>query len=263
MKLKHSIALCSLAFGVVAGRAQDIKVNLPAQGDQAAGNTAAAATFTDTQIAEELGWFYGKRMGLSELEFTPGELDALIKGLQAAAAGKDAPYDLEKIGPKVDEFMQKKQSAYMTKLKGKNAAESEKFFAQLKENKNVVALPSGLHYEIVQQGSGPTPKATDRVKVHYTGTLIDGTVFDSSRESGTPLTIGLNEVVPGWTEGLQKLQKGGKMKLYIPANLGYGDRGSGQIPPGSTLIFDVELLDVNPPAEGSQPQALPPLPSGK
>jgi FKBP-type peptidyl-prolyl cis-trans isomerase len=149
--------------------------------------------------------------------------------------------------------MQKKQQAYMSKLKDKNTTANASFFNKLKENKAIVELPSGLRYEIVKPGDGPSPKATETVKVHYTGTLIDGSVFDSSVQRGEPAEFQLSEVIPGWTEGIQKMNKGGKIKLYVPPQLAYGDDGRPGIPPGSTLIFDVELLDIKP--AGAAPTA--------
>lgn len=111
---------------------------------------------------------------------------------------------------------------------------------------SVQSTTSGLQYQVLQAGSGTVhPKASDRVKVHYHGTLIDGTVFDSSVDRGEPITFGLNQVIPGWTEGLQLMVEGEKTRLFIPSNLGYGDRGAGKIQPGSTLIFDVELIGIN------------------
>lgn len=261
MHLKYSLALCSVAVGLVAAHGQEIKLNMPAQGEQAAAAPAAAsaaapaaapapkASFTDTQVAEELGWFYGKKMGLAELDFSKPEIDALVKGLIAAASAKETPFELEKIGPAVDEFMQKKQATYMGKLKQKSTAESVAFFTKLKENKNVQELPDGLRYEIVQAGAGAYPKPEDTVKVHYTGKLLDGSVFDSSVERNEPAVFPLKEVIPGWTEGIQKINKGGKIMLYVPPHLGYGDSGNGRIPPGATLIFEVELIDINPPAQ--------------
>lgn len=246
MKFKHSIALCIFALGLAMGRAQEAKLNMPAE-QQSQPAAAGKPSFTDAQILEELGWFFGKRMGFAELGFTQADLDAVFKGMSSAALGKDSPYELEKIGPVVDEYMQKKQGAYVAKVKEKGSAESAALFEKLKENKNVVALPSGLRYEIVQPGAGAYPKATDTVKVHYTGKLVDGTVFDSS-EGGQPAEFPLNGVIAGWTEGLQKINKGGKITLYVPPQLGYGDQAQSNIPPGSTLIFDVELLDINPPA---------------
>ena len=241
MKLKHIATICLLALGLAVARAQEVKSNPPGQ---AAPPAAAKPTFTDAQLLEEFGWFIGKRVGLSELEFSKAELDTLLKGLALAASGKDSPYDLEKIGPAMDEFMQKKQQAYLGKLKEKNSSANSAYFTKLKENKAIVALPSGLYYETVQEGTGAAPKATDTVKVHYTGKLIDGTVFDSSVQRGEPTEFPLDQVIPGWTEGIQKMKKGGKIKLYVPPQLAYGDDGRPGIPPGSTLVFDVELLDI-------------------
>ena len=101
-------------------------------------------------------------------------------------------------------------------------------------------------YQIQSPGTGPAPKPEETVKVHYTGTLVNGTVFDSSVQRGEPVEFQLNEVIPGWTEGLQKISKGGKIKLYIPPQLAYGDEGRQGIPPASTLVFDVELIDIKP-----------------
>ena len=119
--------------------------------------------------------------------------------------------------------------------------------AWLVENKKkpgVVALASGLQYKIEKEGTGPKPKATDQVKVHYHGTLIDGSIFDSSVERGQPITLGLSNVIPGWTEALQLMPVGSKWKLFIPSELAYGDQETGKIKGGSTLIFDVELLEI-------------------
>jgi FKBP-type peptidyl-prolyl cis-trans isomerase len=260
MKLKQIAIIGSLALALAA-RAQEVKLNLPGQPSQPAAGAAApaapaapATNFTDAQLVEEFGWFIGKRVGLTELSFSPAEIAALVKGLSAAAGGKESPYELEKIGPAMDEFMQKKQNAFLSKLKEQNLAETAAYFAKLKENKAVVELPSGLRYEIIQQGSGPTPKPTETVQVHYTGKLINGETFDSSVERGTPAEFPLDQVIPGWTEGIQKIQKGGKIKLHVPSNLAYGDDGRPGIPPASTLIFDVELLDIKPtPAQPAQP----------
>jgi FKBP-type peptidyl-prolyl cis-trans isomerase FklB len=119
----------------------------------------------------------------------------------------------------------------------------------LEANKNkegIVALPSGLQYEVLTMGEGPKPNASDKVTCHYHGTLIDGTVFDSSVKRGQPATFPLNMVIKGWTEGLQLMPTGSKWRFFIPANLGYGDRQvSAEIGPNSTLIFDVELLSIS------------------
>lgn len=127
-----------------------------------------------------------------------------------------------------------------------NIEAGEKYMQEISAFKGVYSTKSGLRYRMIKEGNGKKPKATDRVKVHYTGTLINGTKFDSSVDRGEPITFALNQVIPGWTEGLQLMDEGSKYMLYIPYNLGYGEQQAGSIPPGSTLIFEVELLEINP-----------------
>ena len=127
-----------------------------------------------------------------------------------------------------------------------NIKAGEQFLKEVSNNKSVYTTKSGLKYRKLRAGNGKMPKVTDRVKVHYTGKLIDGTVFDSSVDRGEPITFALNQVIPGWTEGLQLMDEGSKYLLYIPYNLGYGERDMGNIPAGSTLVFEVELLEINP-----------------
>ena len=126
-----------------------------------------------------------------------------------------------------------------------NKKAGEEFLSINKGRAGVVTLPSGLQSQVLQQGNGEKPKATDKVKCHYHGTLINGTVFDSSVERGTPAVFGVNQVIPGWVEALQLMPVGSKWRLFIPSNLAYGENGAGEmIEPNSTLIFDVELLDI-------------------
>lgn len=265
MKSQSILIVCALTLGVATtAHAQEIKLNLPAQGDAPAAKAPAAPEFTEQQLIEEFGWFMAKRVGLAELEFNPEQVNSLIKGLTVAASGKDSPYDLEKIGPAMDQFMQRKQSAYMAKLKEKGSAETTAFLAEVKKKPDIVVLPSGLMYQVEKPGTGPAPKPSETVKVHYTGTLVNGTVFDSSVQRGEPVEFKLDEVIPGWTEGLQKISKGGKIKLYIPPQLAYGDEGRQGIPPASTLVFEVELIDINPtpaPAAATPPAAQPAAPA--
>ena len=121
----------------------------------------------------------------------------------------------------------------------------QKFLAENKKRAGVVELPSGLQYEIIKQGNGPIPKATDTVKAHYAGTLINGQEFDNSYKRGEPIVIPVTGVIQGWVQALQLMPVGSKWKLYIPSDLGYGDRGAGgAIPGGAALIFEIELLDI-------------------
>ena len=136
--------------------------------------------------------------------------------------------------------------AVQAKASERARKEGEEFLAENKKRKEVTTTASGLQYEVLSRGKGTvSPKATDKVEVHYHGTLINGEVFDSSVERGQPAQFGLNQVISGWTEGLQLMHEGDKFRFFIPANLAYGDRAAGaKIKPGSTLIFDVELLKI-------------------
>jgi len=143
------------------------------------------------------------------------------------------------------------------KLDGeKNKMEGEQFLKENAQKEGVKTTTSGLQYMVLQEGTGPSPTADDRVKVHYRGTLLDGTEFDSSYKRGEPIVFALNGVIPGWTEGVQLMKTGAKYKFFIPSELAYKEHGSGQvIGPNATLIFEVELLEVNPQVETPQPGA--------
>lgn len=142
--------------------------------------------------------------------------------------------------------MEKKQQAEAAKLGEANKAAGEAFLAENGKRAEVKTTPTGLQYEVLAEGDGPQPEATDQVEVHYTGKLIDGTVFDSSVDRGIPATFGVTQVIPGWVEALQLMKAGSKWRLFIPSNLAYGPNGAPGSPigPNSTLIFDVELLKV-------------------
>lgn len=141
----------------------------------------------------------------------------------------------------VQEYLQRKGEERLKNVK----AEGEAFLAENAKKEGIVTLPSGLQYQVLQEGNGKSPKATDQVKCHYEGTLINGKVFDSSYRRGEPATFPLNGVIAGWTEGLQLMKEGAKYRFFIPFNLAYGTRGAGQdIRPYATLIFDVELIEV-------------------
>lgn len=141
----------------------------------------------------------------------------------------------------VNEYFEKLEA----RINAENIEKGKTFLEENKKNPNVKILPSGLQYEVIREGNGKHPKATDQVRCHYEGTLIDGTLFDSSVRRGQPAVFGVNQVIKGWVEALQLMSEGAKWKLYIPSELAYGAAGAGEmIPPHSTLIFEVELLEV-------------------
>lgn len=262
MKLKSLLTTSLLGLGTAAAvLAQEVKLNIPGKTDAApaASATPAAAAaspiaatpapqVTEQQILETFGWFVTMRFGINELQFTPEQVKSFAKGVALAAGGQPPPHDLKTVGPVMDEFISKRQQAALEREKQANIAEANDFFANVKKRPGVVALADGLCYEILKPGEGPNVKANDTVKINYTGALLNGQVFDSSESHGEPLTIELDKAIPGWAEGVQQINKGGKIRLYIPPQLAYGDEGAGSIPPGSALIFEIEVLDVNPPA---------------
>ena len=164
------------------------------------------------------------------------------------AKGVEAVYKQEK--PEIS-FDEAKQiiNEYFTNLQNEIAEENkragEAFLAENAKRPGVVVLPSGLQYEVLAEGKGRKPKATDKVQCHYHGTLIDGQVFDSSIQRGAPAVFGVNQVIPGWVEALQLMPEGSRWKLYIPSGLAYGEQGAGgSIPANATLVFEVELIKI-------------------
>ncbi|NUO03356.1 MAG: FKBP-type peptidyl-prolyl cis-trans isomerase [Saprospiraceae bacterium] len=153
--------------------------------------------------------------------------------------------NLQIAAPQATKIGQEFMKAQQAKKYEKTMAEGKKFLEENAKRPGVTTLPSGLQYEVLKAGTGPKPAKTDKVSVHYHGTLIDGTIFDSSVDRGQPATFGVTQVIAGWVEALQLMQTGSKWKLAIPYNLAYGERGAGpKIGPYSTLIFEVELLDI-------------------
>jgi FKBP-type peptidyl-prolyl cis-trans isomerase len=204
---------------------------------------------------DSVSYAVGLNLGQQALRdsiFLNGE--ALAAGLRDAKDSTKALLKTEQIQTVMMGFQQKlmaKQQARMQQEMQadsvgalKNKAEGEKFLAENKTKEGVVTLPSGVQYKVIKEGTGPQPTTTDTVVVHYTGKLIDGKVFDSSVERKEPATFALNAVIPGWTEALQKMKVGSKWQVFIPSNLAYGPAKQGDIPGNSTLIFDVELLDI-------------------
>jgi len=172
--------------------------------------------------------------------------DAISAGLHDSMAGTPSKVTPEALNDAMGKLQQEAMSSAKEKgeTNGKLGAE---FRDANGKKKGVTTTASGLQIETVKEGTGPSPKATDTVKVHYTGTLIDGTKFDSSVDRGQPAVFPLDGVIPGWTEGLQLMKVGGKSRLVVPPAIGYGPNGRGPIPPNATLVFDVELISIEKP----------------
>ncbi len=169
------------------------------------------------------------------------QVEDFVKGLTDVLNEKQPDITYDEAKEVINEFFIKLQKEKMEI----NKKAGEEFLHINKGKAGVVELPSGLQYQVLKQGNGAKPKATDKVKCHYHGTLINGTVFDSSVQRGQPAVFGVNQVIPGWVEALQLMPVGSKWRLFIPSNLAYGEQGAGEmIEPNSTLIFDVELLDI-------------------
>ena len=169
------------------------------------------------------------------------KIEDFVKGLKDVLEGTTPEISYDEAKEIINEFFTKLQQE---KLENNKAAGVE-FLAINKGREGVIELPSGLQYQVLTAGTGAKPTAADKVKCHYHGTLINGTVFDSSVERGEPAEFGVGQVIPGWVEALQLMETGAKWRLFIPSNLAYGERGAGEaIEPNSTLIFDVELLDI-------------------
>lgn len=207
------------------------------------------------------GYVFGLSVGaqMRTMGFQKGDIDlqSLLRGLEAGLTGADSQLSEEQMqqaGAELDQMMQAraaKQNETAQAMAVANDEKSKLFLEENKKKEGVQVLPSGLQYQVVKAGTGPSPKASDTVRVHYTGRLINGKVFDSSVERGEPAEFQVGQVIPGWQEALQKMKVGGKWKLFIPPNLAYGARGTptppGQEPaigPNEALIFDVELLDI-------------------
>ena len=201
----------------------------------------------DEKVSYGMGLVLGERMrnDLPDLQ-----LEQFIQGIRHAnAGGEEARMTTEEIQAALQSYQKKLQAEQMKEMENlaaKNKAAGQAYLAENAERDEVKTTASGLQYEVIEEGEGPQPTAKDQVQVHYTGELLGGEVFDSSRERGEPVTFGLSQVIPGWTEGLQLMKEGARYKLYIPSDLAYGPGGNRSIGPNETLIFDVELLKVNP-----------------
>jgi len=210
--------------------------------------SAAAQDQSAGGSPDPIGYFLGYSVGqqMSQSGFETGDFDfqAMLKGFEDAFAGKEAALSDEQLREtqmKIQALLEQRRTEQM---EGKKA-EGAQFLAQVAKQEGVKALEGGLLYKELKAGEGPSPSPTDTVKVHYTGKLTDGTVFDSSVQRGEPATFRVNQVIKGWQMALQNMQVGDKWMLYIPSDLAYGERGSqGAIGPNEVLVFEVELLEI-------------------
>lgn len=203
----------------------------------------------DTQKFDRLSYALGLSMGHNFRSSGIEEINVqdFADGVAAVYNGTAPKLSFEEAKQTVNAFfmeLQKKQEEQAAAMAQVNAKAGEQFLAENGKRVEVKTTPSGLQYEVLKEGEGAQPTATDSVTVHYTGKLIDGTVFDSSVERGEPATFGVTQVIPGWVEALQLMKAGSKWRLFIPSALAYGPQGVPGIGPNQTLIFDVELISV-------------------
>jgi FKBP-type peptidyl-prolyl cis-trans isomerase len=203
-----------------------------------------------------IGYNLGRQLKANDIK---ANTDLIIQGLRDGMGGAKGMLTDAEMQATMQEFQQKVMAQQEVKAKAlgeKNKTEGEAFLAKNKTRKEVKTTASGLQYETLKEGTGPSPKPTDTVTVNYKGTLMDGSTFDSSYDRGQPATFVLNQVIPGWTEGVQLMKVGGKTKFYIPSAMGYGDKGAGAaIGPNAPLIFEVELISIGAPQTEGGPAA--------
>jgi FKBP-type peptidyl-prolyl cis-trans isomerase len=238
------ICLAAAAVVIVRTTAADAPpTTKPTTMNTSSGNTASG----DTHLSDAsygIGFNMGKQ--LSQAPFKV-DVDRLVQGLRDANAGKPSAIPEEQLRAALEKLQQDAAAGAEAKAREQGDAAvkaGDAYRAANGKKAGVVTTASGLQIETLTAGTGETPKATDKVKVHYTGTLIDGTKFDSSVDRGEPITFPLNGVIKGWGEGLQLMKVGGKARLVIPPSLGYGAEGQGPIPPNATLVFEVQLISI-------------------
>jgi FKBP-type peptidyl-prolyl cis-trans isomerase len=252
MTRKLSLALAvTLIFSVSASFAADeTKPAREVEAVEAVEEATDAPAVEQETNAQQAAWCMGYNVG-RQLEAMVGDLDAkvFLTGVQQALAGEKSRFTQKESMEIMQKYqitaaeLQVKRDAERGKLGVANLEISKAFMAKNAKKAGVKTTATGLQYEVIKRGKGASPKATSRATVHYTGTLTDGKVFDSSVARGEPATFAVNRVIPGWTEALQLMKPGAKWKLCIPPNLGYGERGSGRdIPPNVVLVFEVELI---------------------
>ena len=207
----------------------------------------------DAEIYGAIGMMFAEGSGLAKMKFTEEQIDLILAGMKKGITLGKMPPEAQALMPKVQQIMMEKMKiARATEQEGmkgiaaENKAKAKEYLALLATQEGVMKDLSGFYYEILKEGKGPSPTMKNTVRLHYHGTLIDGTVFDSSVDRGQPASFPMNGVIKGFSGGLTKTQVGGKVKIYIPSELGYGDnpRPGGKIKPGDMLIFECELLEI-------------------
>lgn len=216
--------------------------------EQAPGS--GGTSISEEEILQSWGWLLSERFNLKGLEVTPREIEQIAAGMEAHVSGKGPPTDLAQSLEVIQEYFTKREEKIRSRQLTENRRKEREFFDQLFGLPDVQSLGTGLYYQILEPGSEVKPTPEDTVIVRYEGRFLDNTVFDST-EGGKPAAFKLGQVIDGWTQGLQLIGEGGKIKLYVPSELGYGDEGRPSIPPGSALVFEIELLKVGLP-EGAE-----------
>lgn len=259
MSNKTVPVLAAIVLGAVALSPVFIKSfgdnpQMAAIGSHQIGSGAAAVNAQSSEITKvgySLGYMMGENVKQGAKELNPADIS---QGITDGFNGKPATMSREDMIKVVQTYEQNQIQARLQE----NLAKGDAFLAQNGKKAGIKTTASGLQYEVIKEGTGAQPKATDIVAVQYEGKLLDGKVFDSTAQhGGQPAVFPLNQVIPGWTEGLQLMKEGSKYRFYIPSKLAYGEQGApqGGIEPNSVLIFDVELMKVNPPADAQQPAA--------
>jgi FKBP-type peptidyl-prolyl cis-trans isomerase FklB len=273
--MKRLMTLSALLLVSVAGtaRAADQKpAAKPAQSTavkpaaqpaaQPAKPAAPPSPGSNWSTEDKAGYIIGFNLGNNlRSQEVPVTADQIIKGLRDGLGNAKGQLSEEEIQATMTQFQQSmmaKTQAKMKVLGDKNKKEGEDFLAANKAKPGIKTTASGLQYQVLQEGTGPTPKPTDKVTVNYKGTLLDGKVFDSSYDRGQPVTFGVSQVIPGWVEALQLMKVGSKYHLFIPSALAYGENGAGgDIGPNSVLQFDVEMIKIEPGDKPATPDANP------
>ena len=219
-------------------------------GNQESAATSVAITEQST-APEKVGYSLGFMMAEGNKDAVKDlNLDTFEKGFRDGYEGKDSALTQEQMQKVLMTYQKEQEEKFVKDMKTKaeeNKTKGAAFLVANAKKEGVKATKSGLQYKVIKEGTGKMPKPTDVVEVNYEGKLLDGTVFDSSYERGEPIEFPLNQVIAGWTEGLQLMKEGGKYEFYIPADIAYGEAGNSGIEPNSTLIFTVELLKVKAP----------------